>query len=478
MSLTTAKKAKLVVALIVLISILFKFYLLTTQVKGFLQGDPHEYALMAYRVVFNNKWEAWKIRSWFYSFFLMVPLMFLKLFKVGPGDFFMRFIITAQIFFSTACLLVTFLIGKKIKNTFTGIISVVFLSLNMLFIRWSLSTISEIPATLFFLLSLYYCLKRFNKKPSISIFLGGLSMGFAFAIRYQSIIFLIPICFFLFNRFRQLIYFILSFLIVVLLLGITDYYIYGSFFHSLIEYCKMSLSSKPIEDYGASFWISDRSLYFNDVLNYFSSPEIFFMVITCLLSLKKKRIFFIISNFIFAFLILNFIPHKESRFLLMIIPLMCLLSAVGFDFIKYHVEKTFGLPSKHSVILVAIIFFNIFIFHINKLRYLDLRPFGDIIEGINEILTHDEKPTIVTAYWSAGKEFYFGKKVDVIDLDPTRWKDKDDVYYALKNGQYYFFWGFDLFESGENVEEALKKYNYVLYRKYKNGIYLYKKTVF
>lgn len=467
-------KLLLTLSLIILASILFQLYLLFTQVKGFTQGDPYEYVSMAYKVVFNNKWEAWDIRSWFYPFFLMIPLMILKYFKVVPGNLFIRSIIVVQIIFSISCLIVTYFLGKKIKNTFTGLISVFFLALNPLFNRWSLSTTTDVPATLFYLLVLYFCIPDSNKKNLIDQFIGGLFMGIAFGIRYQSIFSFIPICFLYLKKPKRSLYFVLGFIVIFLLIGVVDQFIYGSLFHSLIANFKYNFSLQPIKDYGSVFWIQDKKFYFNSILFNFSFIEIFLIVISIISSFYKKNIFIIIFNFIFTFVIYNFIPHKESRFLVMLVPLMCILSAIGLDFIKFQITKIFKLPSV-SFAFMGIILLITFFFQISKIKYIDLKPFGGVIDGITNITRHDKNPIIVAPIWATGKNFYFGENLKVIDLDPTKWKDKDLVNSALNQGHYFIAWDINSSEFENNVDPLLRANKYIIHHQYNGWIYLYKK---
>jgi len=490
MQLFKSKKSLLFLGLIILFGLLLKQYLLFTEVKGFLLGDPYEYASMAYKVVFNNKWEAWGIRSWFYSFFLMIPLMIMKWLKVLPGRFFMNMLIETQIIFSVSCLIVTYFIGKKINNTFTGIISVFFLTLNTLFNRWSLSTTSDIPAVLFYLLAIYFSIPNSNKK-TVSSFFGGLFMGISFGIRYQVIFSFIPICFFYLKRFKNFLYFLLGFIIVFLLIGSVDQLIYGDLFHSLIANFKYNSYVIPARDYNLISLINNK-FYFNSILFYFSLIEIFLMIISLIPSFYKKNIFIIIFNFIFTFAIYYFLSLKNDRFLVLVVPLICIMSAIGLDFIKFKLIKIFKLPlASISFIGVTLIF--AFFFHINKIKYIDLHPFGGMIDGVNSILKYDKTSQIVAPLYTVGREFYFGENLKVINLDSPDWNNKDLVNSILKEGKYFFVWNINSFEFKKNVLPSMRdnKYyffrlynkletitdanNHVIYDHYINHIYLFKK---
>lgn len=456
-------KTLFILGLIILLSILFKQFLLFTQVKGFLQGDPYEYASMAYRVIFNNSWESWDIRSWFYSFFLMIPLIILKWFDVFPGPLFMRLTIEVQIIFSTFCLLLVYLIGKKINSTFTGLIAAFFLSLNMLFNRWSLSTTTDIPATLFYLLALYFSISRANKKNGFS-FIGGLFMGISFGIRYQSIFSFIPICLFYLKRLKNFLYFVLGFIIILLQVGLSDKLIYGDLFHSLIANFKLNSYVIPIKSYDITSLIKNK-FYFNTIYFNFSLIEIFLMFISLIPSFYKKNILYIILNFILTFVVYYSLSLKDDRFLVMILPLMCVFSAIGLDFITFQITKIFK-SRLISTIFVVVALLLISTFHINNIKYMDLQPFGGIIDGINNILKYDNNPRIVAPLYTTGGEFYFGKNLKVINLDSPDWKNKPLVRSVLKEGEYFFAWNINSFVFKKNVVPFLINNNYYIANKY------------
>ncbi len=88
---------------------------------------------------------------------------------------------------------VTYLIGKKISNRKTGLISAFLLAISPLFVRNSRYATVDIPFTFWTLLAIYFCIEIYKRKDTKSYLLAGFFTGLAISTKYFAIFLVIPI---------------------------------------------------------------------------------------------------------------------------------------------------------------------------------------------------------------------------------------------------------------------------------------------
>ena len=120
----------------------------------------------------------------------LLPIIWGFFFKLGLGEFFIRFI---ESIFSITAIIFTYLLGKEIFDKKTAIIATSFLSFFYLHLFYSLRFMSEAPTLAFATMTIYFFWKGYFKKAGIKyLILSGLSLAIGF-LSYYAVGFIVPI---------------------------------------------------------------------------------------------------------------------------------------------------------------------------------------------------------------------------------------------------------------------------------------------
>jgi len=114
-------------------------------------------------------------------------------------------------------------------------------------------------------------------------------------------------------------------------------------------------------------------------------------------------------------------------------------------------------------------------FHFKLNKQIDLSPFKGGINAINYVLNIDKKNKIIAApYWTSGREFYFEKYFEMVNVDPGDFKNILYVSWALDKSDYFISFDIDYFDPEKNIRNLLTKKNFYLIKKY-DQFNIYKK---
>jgi len=423
------------VLLILIFALIIRIYSLS-KVYGFLINESSENLSIAYGIVHGFRY-GWEGRSWFYPMILSLPIYALKLMRVTSINKIILIMRIFPIFFSITSIYLIYLIGKKIENEFLGLVTALFLSVNWLFTRWSVSFVGGIPATTLILISFYLFLKN---KTNKSLFLSGLFLGFGFMCRYQSIIFLVPLVFWLVynNKIKGLYPILAGFSLTVLLQGMMDFFVYRSspipFLHSIIAFIEYVFIDNLSAVYHGTRPIG---WYLSTMVDWFSVELVVLFLFGLFFNTRRKKFFLILLTTIITFLIMSIVSHKELRYLLSILPFFCLLSACTLrtfdELIKLSKISFIKLFSNYLLILI---FFSIVISNVIHVLGMDLNPNAGYMDGIKYLIENGEK-TVAMPHWTVGG-FYTGGKDRWItlfhtDIDRNYLKDPEYADDILNN---------------------------------------------
>jgi len=283
---------------------------------------------------------------------ILLPLFLGLIWKIGLNP-----VLFGKIFSllsSIGCILLTYLIAKKIFNKNIALISSLFLAFSYTFIFFSIKILSEIPSLFFILLSIYFFI---NKK----FFLTGLFAGIAFLTRFLEIFvfFVIFALFFIYfrkeNRFVQKFFrMLIGFLIILTPYLILNYILYKNLFYPFILQLFLTKNTGFMYHQPILFYFA--SLFRENILFVFA-------IIGLILIFKKPeyRKLVILSSFLIFFLFFSFISHKETRFMLLFLPYLCIIASYGiFTILKTKNKKL----SFYSIILILLIFFSQAVYNI------------------------------------------------------------------------------------------------------------------
>ncbi|MDO8480883.1 MAG: phospholipid carrier-dependent glycosyltransferase [Nanoarchaeota archaeon] len=232
--------------------------------------------------------------------------------------------------FALGCVVMTYLIGKKMRNERVGLIAALLVSFTPVFLRFSTRPLSEIPSTFFILLSVYFVLK--NKAG-----LAGLFAGLACMTRFLQLLpALILGIWIVFKRnpeqkksngsalkgvasIKYSARFLVCFLLPVIPYLVFNLINYGNALHPFLVQIEMTrLTGWP---WHGPWWWYLKELPWENFLLLLSIPATW-------IAFKKKTDLRLLSVIGFVSLIVySLIAQKEQRFLLVFLPFLALLAA-------------------------------------------------------------------------------------------------------------------------------------------------------
>lgn len=282
---------------------------------------------------------------------VLLPMVFGFLWKLGLPIIFSGEIL--ELFISGGVILMTYLIGKSVFNKWTGIIAAAILGLSPTFFLYSGYLLSGIPSTLLVLVAFYF-FTRENYK------LAGIFAGLSFLTRFPQglILFVIGIAYvfdfltgkrtkkrvkeYLANIFKIGFWFFIT----VLPFFIFNLFMYhkhtSTLFDAILRPLILASShqSNPFESVSGFF---PNLLFY--VWNAISENGLLvFFLLGLILSFSKKSILDKNKRAIIILLLLylsylTYIINKQTRFLLMLLPVMAIFAAVGVLYTFFFLRK-------------------------------------------------------------------------------------------------------------------------------------------
>lgn len=294
-----------------------------------------------------------------------------------------------DLIFSLISIYLVYLIGKKIYNHQTGLIAAWLFSLAPLFIMFTGLILTEPLAILLALLGFYYWIDyTTNKKSTIKLFCAGLILGFSFLTKFPQGLFFGGIVL------TMLIYKqkILSKLKNIIVLT-------GGFLLPIIPYLILNnhLYNSPFEPFTSGSWIVTTAtwLYGTGITYYFthfflSSPLYLFFFVYLYLFIKEKwyhaesqMALIIITILTIAYF--TYVPRKEIRYMVTILPLITLTIGTTLFYIYKKIQKnTKPIIRPNAFIIICSI---LVVIHIPTALYFDNSPTFEV--EINTIINEN-----------------------------------------------------------------------------------------
>ncbi len=284
----------------------------------------------------------WESGFWEPSRPLVLPIFLGFLWKLGFG-------ITFQILFNTlfgvGCIYVVYLLGKEIFDKKTAIIASLFLAFSPTFFFFNTMILTGIPSTFFGLLAVYTIFKK-------KYFLVGLFSGLAFMTRFLQLWIFFILLFILFLKFfkekstvKNIIFMSGGFILAVFPYLVFNFIMYGSFLHPFLLQKWMTAYTGLI--WHEPWWFYIINLFKESFVSVFSLIGLFFIFRRR--GNKKLIISFILIVF---FMFFTLVKHKETRFMVVFMPYLYLISSYGF---LKAIKKIKNKQVVFSVIIVLIL---------------------------------------------------------------------------------------------------------------------------
>ncbi|MCF2144109.1 MAG: glycosyltransferase family 39 protein [Candidatus Heimdallarchaeota archaeon] len=334
---------------------------------------------------FNEKYDYGGARSWF---FVMVLATFYKfLMALGVTDN-LSLIFAARLFLALCSLItvfVAYLFGRDIFNKKVGLIAAFLCAIWWFFPFWGSRTMTDSLASDLLFVSIYltYKVTKENKtlNKSLQSFFAGITLGFAFMLRFPSGLLGFPLLAFLLTamirelkkrkkekttietkKTAQETFFVvlplLCFLgattLMIIIQGLLDLFTWGSFLQAPINFFMYNIVEGNSAIHGVAPWYSYFVGFYTDFANGYLLLFMLFLVIG--LSFKEQHWAKIVFGTVFLFWLLVFsaIAHKEFRFIFILLPFSMIFVANGI--VKFA-ENFKTAPAKRlSLVFILLLF--------------------------------------------------------------------------------------------------------------------------
>lgn len=294
--------------------------LLAWSLPGFFSGDDVEIHDMTLGTLLGRPWPVWELRSPFFpiGFILPAQRLALALGASRPEDlvFAGRLVV---VLLSTLAIPLTWLAARRLSTEASGIplLAALLFAVNKLHMSFGSSELPR-PVSTVFVLSSFIALTG----PAPRAAIGGALLGCAAAFRFSEAIFVLPAAVLLmtsahWNRIPAL---VAGWTISAgLIIGISDYLYWGAPFSSLLR--------------AADYTVVDRlsSRGYEPVYQYVALVPAWShwaIVGLAILGSWKSRVLLAWTWLPIA--LLSCLPHKESRYLIPVMPFVAIAAATGF----------------------------------------------------------------------------------------------------------------------------------------------------
>lgn len=361
-------------------------------------------------------------------------------------------------------IILIYFLSKELFNEKIALYSSLFLTFLPLHVIFSGKILTDVFATFLLILSVLLFWKGFEKGNDKYKILFGFSIALSFLARYMIIFILVIFPIYLLIKHRNL-----SFM--------RDKYLWicvGIFFCSLLPWFFYSISTynNPIgalihAKIAAAYWGGTQQWYFFFQYSWqmFSILSFVFLASLILIFIDKKlrsqpKIILLILWFFIFFIIVNFIPHKEDRFLLPIVPPLIIISSLMISKIKIYPK----------IIIISIIL--ILVLSTADLFYQNIKNSYTqtnicFLKG-NEFLKNTEKNALIITEESPIIYFYTKQETHFYP-SPFSLKSLKDLIEDYYNERVVYIFFTSSIEKYQRIKEILDSNFEIIFRCPENG---------
>jgi 4-amino-4-deoxy-L-arabinose transferase-like glycosyltransferase len=239
----------------------------------------------------------------------------------------------------TATVFLVFVLAKNIFNKKVALYSALFLSILPIHVIYSTKTLTDVPVVFFLCLTFISFWLGYEKNIKKYQLYFGFFLALALLTRYTTL-WIIPV----FS-----VYFILRDRSLKFLINRNLWQTIGIFFLTLIPWFLYGLHyyGNPVGGFfhgflGSSYWggVQPWTFFIDYHWNIISILGIIFLISILYLfytkDYQKKENYLLLIYFAIFFLIVSTMPHKEERFFLPLVPIICILSGLLISRIKRY----------------------------------------------------------------------------------------------------------------------------------------------
>jgi hypothetical protein len=400
---------------------------------GFVAGDDVEIHEMTFAQLFNWDWQAWNLRNAFYPMTFIYPIQAI-LHYAGIEDpgmliFSGRMVVAL---FSCLNLWMVFVITRfRFSNVALALLACAFLAISKLHTRYGSSELPRTVSSFFLLLAMWWTQKHDRILPTV---MAAMSLGISCGIRFSEAVFLPP--FLLLVRSKKgsslsILFAILSVVSPLFIIGASDLFYWKQPFYSLLNIIDFTLvkglSSRgyqPFYEYAA-------------IIPAWSNFAFVLLFAFALRSIPKDLLAF----FWMPLVILSFLPHKEARYLLPVLPFFAICLAVALRNLLSRVEAENIISSRYPgrlykpLFLVFLLVFGI-LFELDGFRFRRSEAAVDMAVFLND--RAKGSGVAIEQVWKAGGRLYMSRVKKIEDISPALVNDPQYVRKKIENPQIEF----------------------------------------
>jgi len=231
------------------------------------------------------------------------------------------------LFFSIGYIYFSYLIAKELFSEKVAIISSIMIMFSPIFFFFSSFAMTGIIATFFILVGFYLLIKK-------KYFLSGLFFSLGFMTRFLVLFAVVSvIIIFLFKpKIRNIVKFSLGFFVFFIPYLILNYFLYGNFVYPFV--LQGVMTSVTGLGFHKAWWHYLFWVFKENFLIYLSIVAIFLIF-----KQRKAERLSLISIAAVFFVFYTIIPHKEERFMITFLPVLCILTGFSFFYLISKIKS-------------------------------------------------------------------------------------------------------------------------------------------
>jgi phosphatidylinositol glycan class B len=425
---------------------------------------------------YNEFYEYGGARSWFFVLLLVAVYRFVMLFGVDDPLILIFFARLFTALFSLVTVIVAYLFAKEVFNEKVGLICAFLCGIWWFLPFWSARTMTDSISSDLIFLSIFLIYKSFKEKANLRnsvlfSFFSGISLGFAFMLRFPSGLMGIAMFFSiivktvldifallkvrnpknrdldlekqkLVNYLQNLIplgCLLLGSGLMVLSQGILDLITWGDFLQSPINFFIYNIIEGNSALHGTAPWYQYFIGFYLDFGSYYIFIFLAFFILGIGLGEKWKSKIFILGLMFYWITVFSFLAHKEFRFIFTFIPLGFILMASGIyelvSLIKKRPWKRIAMVAILSVITASSLAMSLY----HKKWMWDWN--SGICNAMYYVGQQDDAELLVVFEntWYTGGYAYLDKNITIFFIKPFSGGNFNNTFYRglySTNGTY------------------------------------------
>lgn len=428
---------------------------------GFFSGDDVEIHEMSIGMLLGKRWSVWELRSAFFPLTFVYPAQWLAQAAGADGpDALVLAGRTSVAFLSSAAIPLTWVAARRVtpKEPQIANLAVIFLAVNKLFISFGSSELPR-PVSSLFVLGAFILLLRPAVIPAIG---AGVLLGIAIAFRFSEVVFvaaaLVPLAF---SRdwIRGVCLALSALVCAAAVTALADLLYWGSPLSSALAAIDYTLIERRSSRGYEAAWEYAR------IIPSWSTPLVVALAVAGSSRRRPDSWWLWIP-----IAVLSVLPHKESRYLIPVVPFLSIAAARGVVRVVEWARVGSSTFRRGTLELLAPMLILSLLHDAGGWR---LRRADEGIRLAHYLRDAGGAGIAAEDFWTLGGRPYLWQQEPLLNLDPVILSDRDSVRAALADKEWVAVHERSAVSGAEALIQSLrftrdpswKGEDYVLYRR-------------